>query len=279
LVAEPEPFSSTPPIDVYRTTDGGARWSGTATISSKAAVTLARFGGISPATIGASGPHRATVFVSDDLNYGVPLPEPALVRTSNAGSGWSGVALPIWRQGEAGTAWASASTGWALVGATAKKGSRDTVMLTATDDGGVRWVKLATLIPPASNGGAQNLMLPGLSTQQAGLGWVLEAGLGQGLEPRHPVPPELLVTSDGALTWSEVKLPSAVAGPVDLDGVATDLGPLAAEVLHGGEMWLLAYARCAPGTSLVGATPGTGCPDALWHSSDGGSQWALAASS
>jgi hypothetical protein len=152
-------------------------------------------------------------------------------------------------------------------------------MLMASDDGGVHWVKLAAIIPPASNGGAQSLMLLGLSTQQPALGWVLEAGLGQGLEPRHPVQPELLVTSDGALTWSQVKLPSAVGGPFDLDGASSDLGPLAAQVLPGGEMWLLAYARCAPGTSLVGATPGTGCPDALWHSSDGGSEWTLATGS
>jgi photosystem II stability/assembly factor-like uncharacterized protein len=279
LAAEPEPFSSRPPVSVYRTTDGGAEWSATATISSKAAQVLAGFGSMSPATIGATGTGQATVFVSENLNYGFALPEPALVRTTDGGSRWAEVPLPVWQQGQTGTAWASASTGWALVGTAPKKGAPDRVKLMVTDDGGFHWVKRDTVIPPASNGGAQSLMLPGLSTKQASLGWVLEAGLGQGLEPRHPVQPELLITSDGALTWSQVKLPSAVGGPFNLDGASSDLGPLTAQVLPGGQMWLLAYGRCAPGSSLVGASPGTGCPDALWHSSDGGSEWALATGS
>jgi photosystem II stability/assembly factor-like uncharacterized protein len=279
LAAEPEPFSRTPPVVVYRTTDGGAHWSTTAAIRSGAAKAVADFGSMSPASIGATGPAQATVFVSENLNYGFPLPEPALLRTTDGGSGWAEGALPEWRQGQTGTAWASADTGWALVGTAPKNGSPDGVMLMATADGGVHWAKLAAMVPPPSNGGAASLMLPGLSTEQAGLGWVLEAGLGQGPVSRHSVQPELLVTSDGTRTWSQIKLPSAVGGPFDLDGASSDPGPLAAQVLPGGQMWLLAYARCSPGTSLVGAAPGTGCPDALWHSSDGGSEWALATAS
>lgn len=271
LVTQNEPWgTSKPPVAVYRTTDGGAHWQATATLNSRNIEANFHFGGMGPPRIGTASSIQASVVVSTGLNLGFRVPKPALEVTSDTGKSWTRRALPAWRHGLAGSAWASASDGWVLVGET---GTASRVLLMATGDGGRSWRLLATMAAPKSNGGAHLLLLAGLSSEQPGLGWLLESWLGEGPNLKRLVKPKLLITADGGLSWTKVQIPHEIAG-FFTHQYSTDLGPIAAQVLPGGDDWLLSMALCVPARTGADLLGGATCGQTIvWHSTDGGTSW------